>query len=183
MRDRRSVDPPRWRRVLSHPLTLLVGAVVVAGAALWLLASGRLPVLGYAFGPLAVGAAGTAVLLLRHPSGRRQGLAGEQALRHLRGVVPALAAEQAARPPERASGATDDELAAAAEQAGLAVQRFAWGDYAGAVPHLDALGATGRGWHRAAPLTERLHDLGRATDRLRDSGPRTSGEGGRVGGP
>lgn len=159
---------PAWRRILFHPLTALVLAGVVVALTVYLYSTGQTPVLGYYFGPLAVGALIYVVLGLRHPRGRREGLVGEQALARLRQVERELREESAVAPSARRSGASDSSIDEAGARVQLAMQRFAWGDYKGAVPLLEELVSTGDDWDAGSPLGGALAELGACTRELRD---------------
>lgn len=164
-RVRRSVVPA-WRRILFHPLTALGLAGAVVALTLYLYSTGVTPVLGYYLGPLIVGALIYVVLGLRHPRGRREALVGEQALARLRQVERELREESAVAASARRSGASDTSIDEAGARAELAMQRFAWGDYKGAVPLLEQLVSTGDGWDPDSPLGAALAELGACTREL-----------------
>ncbi len=152
---------PTWVR---YPLIVLFAAFVLTGLVILLYDRGWLPLAGPF---VAVIVASTVVYLVMWSRGRQMKKLGAEATQRLHELSGGISRERSLPVQDRPSGATDQSLDSAAEQAELALQRLAWGHEQGAAPHVAQLVDTARrSWHREAPLTLQTERLAATVSKL-----------------
>jgi hypothetical protein len=153
-----------WPAWLRYPVIVVLCAVGLIGVIVVLFDRGWLPLAG-PFAATVV--ASTLVVLVMSWRNRRVRRLSEDAVRQLQHLAGAIARERAHAPDARPTQASDQSLTHAAEQVELALQRFAWGQEAGARPFVEALAATARdSWLPSAPLSHSVDRLARTSTRL-----------------
>lgn len=158
-----------------------LGVAAAIGLVVVLYAQGLLPVAGV----FAAMVLGPAIGFWRIGwLARRRRIASGAVVERLQGMVAALDAERRTDPGQRRSGAATADLLDAQELVDGAVQRFAWGDEAGAAQRVSALAALpgARAWQDSplvrsiAGLEAPLADLERVVGRLEAESARRAQE-------
>lgn len=145
---------PAWVR---YPVIVVGVAVVLIGLIIAMYDRGVLPLVGPF---VAVIFASTLVYLIVYARSRRLRRVSADAITQLQALDSAIAQERSTPIAARSTGTGDASLDRAAEQTGLALQRFAWGHEQGALPYLSALAAEARdAWHPEARLTQQVERL------------------------
>lgn len=158
----RNVDVAPWPRWVRYAILAIVVPAFGIGLIVYFYDRGILPIAGPFVAVLLV----PMIFLVRATWLRsRVTRLSRAAVAQLQTVSAMITAERSAPPQRRATGGSDDVLAAASERVESVLQQFAWGRDADGVLFAEDLTELAERWSSAAPLTV---ELGRALTTTRN---------------